>query len=224
MRASDFLVEKQYINLAKKAYDQLSDQAKVAIDQWEAANWTEGLLAKHISANDKIAQEIEKAFAPVKATLPDQIKLYRGIIKQEDYDSWKKATLESWTDDKRVAEHFAGLRQAHSWKSNLHNVETEEQIKKLVDQYEKTGFLKYQNKYYVRNKEQPQYYNIYDRNKQFVTDGDDLLADLTGDANWKQELNQTKQDKAFVYEEMISKDRIVWITNSVNCKEFIVKK
>lgn len=223
MRSFEFLVESNIISMAKKAYGQLSSEAKSAIDHWETANWTEGQLSKHIAANDHVAQEIEAAFKPIRDQLPNKVTLYRGVVNQEDYDSWKKATLTSWTTDKRVAEHFAGLRQAHSWKSVLHKEISDEEIANAVKQYNKTGFLKFKNKYYVQNKEHPKYYNIYDSSKQFITDGDDLEADLKHDQKWSKEINQEKQSKATVFKDQIDKNRIVWITNSANCKEYIVK-
>lgn len=212
------------IGLMKKAYESLSKEAKEAIDSWEHSNWTNGPLVQHFKANDEVAKEIENVFSPIRNKLPSKVKLYRGLKKEGGHGEWKDAVLESWTTDKRVAEHFAGLRRANSWKSELYDIKSDDEIAKAVSAYEKSGFVKFDNRYYVRNKEYPQYYNIYDSSKQFITDGDDLLKDLTNDNENMKELNQEKLDNAIVLEEDIDRDRIIWITNSVNCKEYIVKK
>jgi hypothetical protein len=132
--------------------------------------------------------------------------------------------LESWSSDRRVAEHFAGLRSRQNGPSSLHKVISEPEVDTLVKKYEKTGFLKYAGKYYVRNKDLPQYYNIYDKNKQFVTDGDNLKADLMSDQEWAQKSNDSKLAKGEVIEKEIDKNRIVWLTNNLNSKEYLVKK
>lgn len=212
------------IGLAKKAYSSLSHDAKKAIDDWETMNWTSGSLVQHIKANDDIAQEIEKAFEPVRNALPPKITLYRGVRLESGHSEWQNAYLESWTSDRRVAELFAGLRVGDSLKSTLYDIKTDEEIAKAIDQYEKTGFLKFDNHYYVRNKEYPEYYDIYDKNKNYITDGDNLERDLTRDNEEKKKLNSEKLEGSKVFEEEIDRDRIVWITNSLGSKEYIVKK
>jgi hypothetical protein len=210
--------------LAKKAYSTLSREAQSAIDLWETVNWTEGDLVNHIKANDEIAQEIEAAFAPVRASLPPKVSLYRGIIKDGSYTAWQKGILESWSSDRRVAEHFAGMRTSGSWRELLKPVKSEEEIDQLVSKYEESGFLKIDGRYYVRNREHPEYYNIYNSKKSFITDGDDLKKDLLSDQKWALEYNQKILDKAEVFSSEIDRNRIVWITNSGNSKEFIVRK
>lgn len=218
------LIESPQIGLAKKAYKELSHDARHAIDEWEAMNWTGGSLEQHIKANDDIAKDIAKAFQPVKDALPKKVKLYRGFKPEGDYDGWKNKYLESWTDDKRVAEYFAGLRRSQNGKSNIYDVISDDDIKKLVNQYNDKGYLKYRNHYYIRNKEYPQYYNIYDKNKQFVTDGDNLYQDLKSDNDNLVQMNKEKLDKATVLEKDIDKNDIIWISNQLGSKEYIVRK
>lgn len=225
MRYNEIITERQDISMAKKAYASLSYDAKRAIDDWEASNWIDGSLERHFKNNDEVAQEIEQAFKPVRDSIPGQtIKLYRGIIHDDSYSTWKNKTLESWSSDRRVAEHFAGLRSRQDGPSSLYDITSEEEIDQLVAKYEKTGFLKFKGKYYVRNKEQPKYYNIYNKNKQFITDGDNLKKDLMSDAEWAKKSNADKTAKGEVLEQDIDKDRIVWITNNLNSKEYLVKK
>ena len=210
--------------LAKKAYASLGHQAQNAIANWETVNWTEGDLATHIKNNDDIAAEIEAAFAPVRAALPPKVSLYRGIIRDGSFTTWQKGILESWSSDKRVAEHFAGLRTSKEWKEKLKKVRSEAEIDQLVAKYEASGFLKIDGRYYVRNREHPQYYNIYNSRKSFITDGDDLKKDLMSDSEWNEQYNQDLLSKAEVFSSEIDRDRVVWITNSLGSKEFIVRK
>ena len=225
MKIQEIIFERKEIGVAKKAYMSLSPEAKHAIDSWESSNWIDGPLEHHFKNNDEIAQEIEQAFKSVRDSIPGQtIKLYRGIIHDNSFKTWEKKYLESWTSDRKVAEHFAGLRSRQDGPSSIHNVVSQEDIDRMVSNYEKTGFLKFSGKYYVRNKEQPKYYNIYDKNKQFVTDGDNIKDDLMSDAKWRAEINKEKLEKGEVIEKDIDKNKIVWLTNNLNSKEYLVKK
>lgn len=225
MRIIEILTESKAISLAMKAYANLSSAARYAIDSWEAANWHTGSLAKHIEANDDIAQEIETAFQPVRDSIPgDTIMLYRGIIPIQNYDDWKNRTLESWTSDKRVAEYFAGLRYRQTSKERyLYKILSNNEIDDIVRKYEKTGFVRFNNQYFLRNKENPKYYDIYDKDKQYLTDGDDLREHIEDEMSWRKEYNAEKLGQAQVFAEPIDKNKIVWITNNLNSKEFIVR-
>lgn len=225
MRIIEILTESKAISLAMKAYANLSSAARYAIDSWEAANWHTGNLAKHIEANDDIAQEIETAFQPVRDSIPgDTIMLYRGIIPIRNYDDWKNRTLESWTSDKRVAEYFAGLRYRQTSKERyLYKILSNNEIDDIVRKYEKTGFVRFNNQYFLRNKENPKYYDIYDKDKQYLTDGDDLREHIEDEMSWRKEYNAEKLGQAQVFAEPIDKNKIVWITNNLNSKEFIVR-
>lgn len=228
MRESEIIVEKapqsNIFGMMKVAYAHLSGDAKRAIDEWETSNWTGGSLEEHISANDDVAQEIEAAFAPIRQHLPDTISLYRGIIVDDSYKGWEKGILHSWTSDSRTAELFAGLRYGKKWKSLLQKVLSDAEIAKMVAQYERTGFLKTESYYFIRNKEAPQYYNIYSKYKSFITDGDDLAEKLHSDNDWIEERNEKLKNSAKIFHEEIPRERIVWITNQLNCKEFIVRR
>jgi hypothetical protein len=225
MRITEILTESKTISLAIKAYANLSGAARYAIDSWEAANWHTGSLARHIEANDDVAREIETAFKPVRDSIPgDTIMLYRGIIPIKNYEDWKTRTLESWTSDKRVAEYFAGLRYRQTSKErHLFKIFSSDEIDDIVKKYERTGFVRFNNQYYLRNKENPKYYDIYDSYKQHLTDGDDLRQDIEDEMSWRKEYNAEKLEKARVFAEPIDKNKIVWITNNLNSKEFIVR-
>lgn len=224
MLIRELLVESQAINLARKAYAGLSPEAKSAIDSWESMNWIGGALEQHMLAGDEVAQEIETAFAPVRAVLPQRVRLYRGYVPDEAWTRWQDKHLESWTTDRRVAEHFAGLRaRQDSPNSLLYDGPSDQQIQRAVDQYNRTGYVKFGNKYYVRNREHPQYYNIYNRRREFVTDGDDLKASLKSDQAWMQKLNDERTQRSRLTERDIPREDIVWITNNLGSKEYIVR-
>lgn len=218
------LFESQQINLARKAYASLSHEARSAIDSWESMNWIGGPLEQHVLAGDEVAAEIESAFAPVRATLPDAVRLYRGYVPDAAWDRWQDKHLESWTSDRRVAEHFAGLRaRQDSKRSLLYDVPTDAEISQAVGQYERTGFVQFGGRYYKRNPEHPEYYNIYDRRRKFVTDGDDLESSLKSDQQWMQQMNQEREQRGRLTERDIPREDIVWITNNLNSKEYIVR-
>lgn len=224
MLICELLVESQAINLARKAYASLSPEAKSVIDAWESMNWIGGPLEQSVLAGDDIAQEIESAFEPVRAALPERVRLYRGYVPDAAWNSWQHKHLESWTSDRRVAEHFAGLRaRQDSRNSLLYDVPTDDQIQQAVGQYERTGYVRFGNHHYVRSRENPQYYNIYDRRRQHVTDGDDLLSSLKSDQEWMQHSNDQRQGRSRLIERDIPREDIVWITNNLNSKEYIVR-
>lgn len=222
------------IGPSKRAWASLSDEAKYAIESWESVNWTGGPLEKHIKANDEIAQEIHRAVQPVIAAIGAKtIRLYRGEQKS-DWDSSQKY-LESWTSDPNVAASFAGLQTPNGRKLIKEPI-TDEQIEKAMAQLRKTGFVRFRHQKFVLNKKvdwkDPQYngmldgpiYNIYDKDNQFVTDTDDPEYHWREDKEWIDKQNAKVLNKGYVREEDISVDRIIWVTNNLNSKEYIVRK
>jgi hypothetical protein len=211
--------------LAKRAKATLGSDAQRAIQQWEAANWTGGALEKHFIAQDAVWQEIDAAFAPVRARLPVVVTLYRGLALDTGYEGWKTGVLNSWTSDRRVAEGFAGWRNhGPGFESYFRDILTDKEIDRLVDAYDRIGYTTYMGRHYVKNKSAPQYYNIYDRHRNFITDGDDIRDEIT---SWNDDLierNEETRRRGKVLNEEIDRDRIVWLTNSLNCKEFLVRR
>lgn len=141
------------------------------------------------------------------------------------------SVLTSWTIDRNVAEYFAGLRYSgptvhkqFKGLSKLFKVHTDKQIDDAVAFYDKNGWVKFGGYSYIRSKSNPRYYNIY-RGKEFQTDGDHgKLGDaLRYEQSQSIELNQPKLHNAKILSQQIDIDRIVWITNRLNCREFIVK-
>ena len=152
-----------------------------------------------------------------------------GDSRDNTYQKWEQKILESWSSDRRVAEHFAGMRSVKGYgrdvtfPSLLRPVMPPELIDRYVEQYERTGFVKIGRRSYVRSKENPRYYQIFNGHEN-ITDGDNLRRDLERDAEWSTEVNQQILDRGKIFEEEVPRERIIWLTNSVNCKEFIVRK
>ena len=80
MLIRELVVESKAINLARRAHASLSPEAQSVIDAWESMNWIGGPLEQSVLSGDGIAQEIEAAFAPVRAALPARVRLYRGYV------------------------------------------------------------------------------------------------------------------------------------------------
>jgi hypothetical protein len=225
IRFSAFLIEKQYINLSLKGWKQLSSEAQEAIDSWESYNWTGGTLEQSVKSNDNIAQEIERVFAPIRENLGKTIKLYRGMTGKMSDEYVNKKFLESWTDSKKIAEGFAGLRGPNGkGKQQLYNTFSDAEIKKAVDQYNKTGFVTFNNKKYTRYKEDPKYFNVWSMSNSHITVSDNLEDWLRSDNEMNIELNTGKLNKIKILEETIKTKDIIWITNNLGSREFIVRK
>lgn len=216
------VTESLEISLAKKAWNGLSDEAKESILAWERAMWVDGPLERHIKANDSVAKELQAAMKPILDSIKgDTVTLYRGTTENTLNE---KRFLQSWTSSEKVAKHFAGLSSSQvKDKPNVYKTHTEQEIEDAVEKFNKTGFLKFDNKYYILDKKNPGYYNIYDRDREFLTDGDDLKEDLISDNNDKIELNNRKTKGKIVLKQTFDKNRIIWITNNLNSKEYIVR-
>lgn len=228
---TEYLTESQEINLSIKAFRSLSPDAKDAIDSWESSNWAGGILEQSIASNNRIAKEIYAAFAPVRAFLISKyghsIKLYRGVqVGYNDHFDAKRV-LYSWTSDKKTAEIFAGYRNGFGRDLRRNNILTDSDIEKLYQKYQKDGFLKFRHHIYKKNDKHPElnnpdYYDIYTLSRSYVTDGDDLRDSLRSDRDWDIETNK-KFEKSKIIEKNIPIDHIVWVTNNLNSKEFIVR-
>lgn len=228
----EHLNESLQISASKKAYKSLSWKAREAIDRWESMSWTDGPLERAVKANDAVAQEIEQAFAPVRAAIPGtHITLYRGIVHRDDYTEWKKGFLTSWTDDKRVAGHFAGHNgwggSSGNWTPRpLYPVRSEKEIQDLVDKYNRTGFAQVDHHKYIRSKDDPKYFNIYSRRYNHVTGSDNFEAHVRSNNEDNKALNvdiQAKLSKGEILTRSIPKSQIIWLTNNLNSKEYIVR-
>lgn len=209
-------IKKQFGTLggmAKRAHASLSVRARDAVDSWNV-NWSTGELERAFQKNDAIAAEIRAAFAPVREKLRsmygDTVPLWRGE-KTSGGDSDPGRKLFSWTPLPKLAEGFAV--------NSLHGIPepiTDEQIARAVERYNQTGFVTFGNRKYKRNPSAPEYYDIYDRDNQMITDGDDLEASLRDDQESRAELIARLKEGGEVYAADVPVDSIVWIPTGAN--------
>ena len=217
-----YLTESLQISLSKKAWEALSKKAKHAIESWEAAMWIGGPLEKHIKANDDVAKEIRTAMEPILDSIKgDTITLYRGTSTETLGES---RFLQSWSSSEKVAKHFAGLSRSQvKDEPNVYKTYTDKEIQDAVDTFNKNGFVKFDNRYYMVDKQNPKYYNIYDRNRKFITDGDDLKDHLITINDEIKKLNASRTKDKVVLKKTFDKNKIIWITNNLNSKEYIMR-
>lgn len=209
------------IAAVKKAKMSLPFDAEHVIDNWQRANWSTSKLEKAYSGNgyEEMKNAIDTAFYPVRQVLRtvygDTVPLYRG---EKIYDQSKRENriLYSWTADASIAKQFSNTHVKY-------NELTDEQIKKAVDSYNKTGFTQIGNRRYLRDKEHPEYFLIYDKNRQVITDGDDLEEYLRNIQAQQRERNKEYSNAGQVIQANVPIDDIIWITNDLNSKEFICK-
>lgn len=226
MRLYTYLIESKEIALSYKIYKTLSSEARSAIDQWEAMNWHTGPLEKSFANKTQLAQEIINAFEPIRELLKNKhgnkIKLYRGM-KKSNKDHTSKRVLTSWTNDKQVAESFAGLRDT-SLRPFIREPLTNQEIEEAVKKYKKRGFVTVRGYKYKQSKTDPEFYDIFDRSNNFVTDGNNLYRELKDKQKEDEFANSTYLENSIILEKKVDIDKIVWITNNLNSKEFIVSR
>lgn len=232
---TQFLAESQEINLARKAVRTLSSQAREAIEDWERSGWHTGALTGSFRAGSGVIEEISAAFEPIRQYMKRKhgthITLYRGL-QHGDYEGWKVGVLQSWTTDINVAKHFAGhvgYKRGGRWKQArpyaLPPV-SDAKVNEIIDNFNKRGFAKFGPHKYIISRTNPKYYNIYDRDNEMVTDGDThRFADAV--RKWQKERAEDHakiQNRGKVITRSVLIDDIVWITNELDCKEFIVRR
>lgn len=228
MRLTQF-IEAPEIGASIKANKTLSSDAKDIIDRWESVNWTTGPLELGIRANDPIVKEIYNAFNLVRDLLykkyGNTVTLYRGLRDTNDKTPDPERQLYSWTSSRKVAGVFAGRgnKQTGREEDIYQRPITDEEIQAALIRYEKTGFTSFRGRKFKINKELPKYYDMYDRNNNYITDGDDLLQDLKYEQKELDRYNANIKNLGQVIQKEIPINDIIWITNSANSKEFIVK-
>lgn len=207
------------VHASIKAYKSLSSNSKRIINDWQRYNWNTGALEKGVQTGSDELNEINKAFLPVKQLLKQKfghnITLYRGQRNHSESDIDKNRKLFSWSYDKNVAAEFAH--------EPLYKETSDGEIARAVEQYNKKGFVKFRGYIYLKSKRYPNSYNIYKASdKDFITDGDDLEHDLKSNQQDTKSLNDSRRKQGSVITRKIDIDKIIWITNQLNSKEFIV--
>lgn len=233
-------------NLVKQADAALEDPAADAIDRFvgvahnareqqdvwggimQSRQLEDAYSAKPSEQGKKIRDQLTQAFAPVKTALQSRfgnvITLYRGQ-EEIDKEQTERSTL-SWTSDPRIAALFARIAP---WEMKLKPV-TDEQIRAALNTYAKTGEVKFLRLRYVRtdiptegNGEDEFYYDIYDKDGELLTDGDNLEKAFKDEQSYYQELiDKREAKKSRILTAKIPIDDIVWITDRAGQSEFIL--
>lgn len=176
----------------------------------------------------EIKRQINLAFGPVRDALRAKfgptITLYRG---QGEVDQGKsqRSTL-SWTSDPRVAAWFAGIDPRLMKVKPITNSDIQEALKT----YAETGKVEFLGNTYVRTDtptDDPDldefYYEIYDKDGDMITDGDDLERQFRDDQRRYQELIDERNLKlSNVFKVEIPINDIIWITDRAGQSEFIL--
>ena len=209
------------ISAARKAKETLSPEAKSAVDSWQHSNWDSGELEKAFRNNGELAAEITKAFAPVLEVIRNvhgsTITLYRGQRKYEQHELTNNRILFSWTGDEKVASHFL---YAHKPYQEI----TDAEINAAIQQYEKNGFCKFAGYSFMKSSDNEGFYNQY-KGREFVGDGyeDEMLSDFQERQRDRRESNEENKPTGELVVREVPVELIVWVTNDLNSKEFIVK-
>jgi hypothetical protein len=176
----------------------------------------------------EIKRQIAAAFGPVRNALMAKfgptITLYRG---QGEVDQGKsqRSTL-SWTSDPRIAAWFASIDPRLMKIKPISDAD----IQKALKTYAETGKVKFLGKTYIRTDtptDDPDldefYYEIYDKDGEMITDGDDLESQFRDDQRRYQELIDERNLKLKnVFKVEIPIDDIIWITDRAGQSEFIL--
>jgi hypothetical protein len=229
MRYTEIIQERQeknvslarVISAAKKAKEQLSYDGSIAIQQWQSSGWDTGPLEQAFRSHTPLAQEITTVGQGIRDALHsafgNTITLYRGQRNYEQHELTANRILFSWTSDTRVATSFA-----HNAK--LTREISDEEIRQAIDQYKRLGWCKFGGYRYKKIPDAPGYYMIYGK-RETITDGDEdsMEEDFKRDQAERLSYNKRVKEQGQVVKADIPVDLIVWVTNDLNCKEFIVK-
>lgn len=205
---------------AIRARASLSPQAAEAVTSWQSHNWNTGTLEKAFSGQGRsdIRREIEAAFEPVRAVLRarhgDAVPLYRGQRTLRPGERDQGRTLFSWTSDPQVAREFGVGRPVREI--------TDGEIAAAVASYRRTGFAKLGREKFLRSRDNPKFYWIY-QDRELVTDGDDLEQHLRQKQEDQRDYNARLRARGKVHSQDIPLGDIVWVTNELRCKEYICK-
>jgi hypothetical protein len=210
------------IAAAKRAHDALPWQVQDALERWQNAAWDLNPLQAAYRGDPKRAalrQEMEEAMRPVRRVLREQfgetIILHRGERHYDGAEEQPRA-LYSWTLDPGVAADFA--RRARPFRAM-----PQAEIDRIVASYEAKGYAKSGRKRWMRSKENPEYYWIYDR-REVITDGEDLRGELERTRAEMLERNAEIIARGRIYTEAIPVEHIAWVFPDTSQREFLVAR
>lgn len=209
------------VQATKQSLQGLSDEAKIAIQTWQSSNWHLNPMQRDHSNNASgVFEEIYAGFAPVrdlmKSLYGPTIELHRGIKLDGRTGHLEGRTLFSWTLDLDTANSFAGFGRGKS----LPTLSPAE-IKALVDKYNSTGYVYALGYQLIRSKFDPDYFEIW-KNRQAVTDGDDVEKFITRVNNERLEWNVRGEGKGRVTSKQMPIESLVWMSHDLGSAEFIV--
>lgn len=207
---------------ARRAYEGAPLDVRQAVDGWHHANWHLNPLQaayRGEPARAELRAQVDAAFAPVRAALIREfgptVPLYRG---EQHFapGSEEPRGLYSWTLDPRVARDFA-------LKGRPYRVPSKAELARIVDAFEARGYAQHGRRQYLRDRENPGYYLIFDQ-RQPVTDGDDLADDLARDRADMEERNREILSRGHVFAENIPIAEIAWVEHRPEQREFLVTR
>lgn len=176
-----------------------------------------------------IRNQLDSAFEPIKNKLRqmhgDSILLYRAQEPLSS-DMPRRHTL-SWTSDFRVAADVAGV---DGRLLSLRPI-TDDEIAKAVSIYRKDGTLTWRGKKYVRTDTPTNdpaldeyYYDIFDRDGDHITDGDDIEGSLRSVQSAIDDMIESRDKRlSRIVSARIPIDSIIWITDRAGQSEFILR-
>ncbi|MFA5490053.1 MAG: hypothetical protein WC284_12670 [Candidimonas sp.] len=186
------------------------------------ANFLENIFSDNNPKNIKLKKQLEQAFRPIKDQLRKQvgnyIRLYRGQREIEKTASaQEKRVLLSWTSNPYVGLSFTSARRF------MKQVSPEE-VEKAIEEYNRTGKTKIFGQTYIRDEENPEYFDIY--NDDGHVTGSDKIEEWLWDI-YQEKIDWNEEQNEKISKELISMEipieEIVWITNRFNQHEFIVR-
>jgi hypothetical protein len=101
---------------------------------------------------------------------------------------------------------------------------TDKEVNDAIKKYNKSGFISFNNYIYVKSKDDPKYFDIFRKQtKEHITDGENISKTLKDIQKTHIKNNKRILSNGKVFEKMVPIDDIVWITNRLDSKEYIVK-
>lgn len=236
------------VNLARRLKDQLSPEARSAIDTWESHNWVTGDLSTAYSQQNDVYREIERAAEPIRGALRaregDTITLYRGIESDRvDPSRHADRAIYSWTSRPEMAAVFSGLatigrenrvrlNKDRETSNEFMLSMTDAEAKAIQDAVIKNGKAKWKNLFFKTSPYNDQYTDILKKvNGRFKEMADELTTNLARwlirtreeERQFSADVKAQGQDTGYVVREIVPVDDIVWVLNAAGSMEYIVK-
>lgn len=236
------------VNLARRLRNQLSPEARNAIDTWESHNWVTGDLSTAYSQQNEIYQEIERAAETIRDAIRsregDTITLYRGIEGERiDTSRHSNRAIYSWTSRPEMAAVFSGLatmgrenrvrlNKDRSTSNDFMLSMTDQEARAVQDTVIKNGRAKWKNLFFKTSPYNDEYTDILKKvNGRFSEMGDELTVNLARwliktreeERQFSADVKAQGRDSGYVVREVVPVSDIVWVLNASGTMEYIVK-